>query len=1038
MPRPLLALAILAMPIGSHLLAAEPTKPNAEFRPRVVRAGLPVTRVKPGDSLPLSIEFRNEGRAATTDCHVFVHFESNKQCDAKGIVWSFDHDPSVATTAWQPGATVFDGPLAVPVPSNVVPGEYWIHVGVYTGANGSVRFSEEYVGRITVDPNAPAPLAQRPPLAADELAARRARLSLPPDQLVALESPRLRVAVDAATGRYEITDRQSGVVWNSHPFQPRFGEAILVKGQGRRRVVLAKPSVKKLDRALELAFPVLPGGEAIVVRLALLDETTLEWSFTPGPDKVESIRLLDEALWLTDADAGQALMPVREGMSVPADSGRVFRHHFGTYDYEGCHMAMFGLVKQGSALLVHWDDPYITPELCSTLVDASSVPGRQVLSANISLRAGARRFTTQFLGRGDAVTIAQAYRRVAESRGLAETWQRKIARRPEAAQLLGASNVKLWSTLSRSIGDDGRERSATVNWTFDEAAQVAEHLHNDLKLDRVLFILGGWIHRGYDNQHPDILPAAPECGGNAALSDAARRIKAVGYTLGLHDNYQDLYRDSPSWNENLIMKDAKGNVIKGGKWAGGQAWLICAKQSVELAKRPQNLPAVKALVGDAAYFTDTTYAVGLQECHDPAHPLTKRDDLKVKCELSDYGREVFGLFGSECGREWAIPHADFFEGMTGVSGRFYHDESMPGRLGATVLPLFEMVYRDCIALHGKYGYDWHQAASYVLHHISIGRPLNYHSLGQHCYWKQPEAPLLPLEPHIAVEPSGPRSVAVRYTWSVRGPVPADYRIFVHFTGANGKILFQDDHVPRVPTSQWKPGELAIGPHKVELPAKLPNPCFVQMGMVTDNVSERQRLQGYDTGGRSYRVGRIWMEGTQVRFEPFTPDKSDAARDCFVRGDGGWTDGLHPTDRFIKNTHEVLSPLHELTGQQLVTHHEFLSPDRRVQQTVFGGDTFVTTNDRPEPRTLQGRDGRAVVLPAYGFLIESPQLVAFHASRYGAVEYASPALYVVRSLDGQPIATSKKVRVFHGFGDARLDLNGRVVEVPRETVLGPAN
>ena len=29
--------------------------------------------------------------------------------------------------------------------------------------------------------------------------------------------------------------------------------------------------------------------------------------------------------------------------------------------------------------------------------------------------------------------------------------------------------------------------------------------------------MGGWTHRGYDNQHPDILPANPECGGNEGL-----------------------------------------------------------------------------------------------------------------------------------------------------------------------------------------------------------------------------------------------------------------------------------------------------------------------------------------------------------------------------------------------------------------------------------------------------------------------------------------------------------------------------------------
>src|ERR1043165_3101796 len=65
----------------------------------------------------------------------------------------------------------------------------------------------------------------------------------------------------------------------------------------------------------------------------------------------------------------------------------------------------------------------------------------------------------------------------------------------------------------RMSEDSTKEERVRVNWTFDEAAQVAEHLKNDLKLDKVLFIMGGWIHRGYDNQHPDILPSAPECGG---------------------------------------------------------------------------------------------------------------------------------------------------------------------------------------------------------------------------------------------------------------------------------------------------------------------------------------------------------------------------------------------------------------------------------------------------------------------------------------------------------------------------------------------
>ena len=88
--------------------------------------------------------------------------------------------------------------------------------------------------------------------------------------------------------------------------------------------------------------------------------------------------------------------------------------------------------------------------------------------------------------------------------------------------------------------DSSKEKSVNVNWTFEEAAQVAEHLKNDLKIDKALFTLGGWINRGYDNRHPDILPAAPECGGNKGLAECSERVKKLGYLFCLHDNYQEL------------------------------------------------------------------------------------------------------------------------------------------------------------------------------------------------------------------------------------------------------------------------------------------------------------------------------------------------------------------------------------------------------------------------------------------------------------------------------------------------------------------
>ncbi len=116
----------------------------------------------------------------------------------------------------------------------------------------------------------------------------------------------------------------------------------------------------------------------------------------------------------------------------------------------------------------------------------------------------------------------------------------------------------------------------------------------------------------------------------------------------------------------------------------------------------------------------------------------------------------------------------------------------------------------------------------------------------------------------------------------------------------------------------------------------------------------------------------------------------------------------------------------------MTDHRFLTPDRLVETTRFGTSTNITANygatDYKTPRA---------VLPQYGFLIESPTMVAFYARSFGGVSYAAPALFVIRSLDSRPLATSAKVRIYHGFGDNRVEFRGKVLEVETKKIVAAA-
>ena len=466
----------------------------------------------------------------------------------------------------------------------------------------------------------------------------------PPPGTAKIETRFFRFTLSGETGKCELLDKRTGVSWPGGTNQPRFGEATLQVGGQARRVGLTRCDVESEGKSLVASFHPLSEQPTATLRVrlqALPDQETLQVSYQADDAlQVTSVSLLEDLLGATDAAKGYVIVPVREGLLVPADSGLSFTHRFGTFEYEGCHMEMLGIVQGGAAAMITWHDPYVAAELKSTVAETLSPAGRQRLSASLVLGKSAKSFRIQFLGKGDYVTIARAYRKVAQEKGWLVTWDEKLKTNPERAKLFGAVNYKLWSTLDRRMNAESTQEEAVhVNWTFDESAQVAEHLKRDLKLDRVLFIMGGWIHRGYDNQHPDILPTAPECGGDAAFADCARRVRNLGYLFCLHDNYQDIYRDSPSWDEKLIMKTPDGKLARGGHWAGGTAYLTCSQMALDLARRPQNLPAVKALSGADAYFIDTTYAAGLQECFDPAHPLTRWDDMKWKQALSDYARE---------------------------------------------------------------------------------------------------------------------------------------------------------------------------------------------------------------------------------------------------------------------------------------------------------------------------------------------------------------------------------------------------------------
>lgn len=1025
---------ILGISWGCVPVSAQELDP--EFRPELVAVELTSREVRPGDQFALTLKFRNAGtRPARGDYRVFTHFEA-PEADCGNIVIHADHEPTLPATMWEPGALIVDGPHLLRAPADRPEQEYFIHVGLFDHADTGARLLDVYdEQKLRVTSEAPPSDRLAPePLSEAEIGRRREAIAgrIPPDAAVSLDGPTWRFTLDRAGGAWSLADKRTGVLWASDPAQPRFGEIELRNGT---RTVLWRinrfDEVQATDTALRLVTRPVADGEPTGLAVSFTiegvaepDGIRLRWETAGEGDwSVTRVRPLSDALWVTEADEGRLYLPFRLGIELPADRDLPGRRVWVTYD--SLTMAMCGAVKQGSALLVNWESVDTRLAVNTSWPDLPLVPGRRMRALSVDIAGPQGLVTVHPLGEGGYVDIAHAYRPLAREKGWLKTWADKRAEFPTVDRLLGAANFKPF-VLSRVMptsrfSRDGQER-VHLGFTFDEVAACAEHWRHDLDIDRAFVVMAGWINGGYDVRHPDVLPAAPECGGNEALQAAFARIKDCGYLVGMHDNYQDMYEDAPSWDEKWLNKHSGGRPKMGGNWNGGQAWQVCAIKQVELAAREDtNLPKIAALFAPTVFFIDTTFAWGLVTCEDPDHPMTRQDDLEWKTRLCMLAKEHFGLFGSEEGREWAVPAADYLEGLFGhLAG------SPPG----TVIPLFNLVYSDCVQIMTHQGDrigpgDEKKMAD----HILLGQ-MHLPRFGNRLYWTGPTAaavPVAPLPPRVTDR--GNRELELTYRWQVNGRIEGDHRVFVHFAHEAAdhaeNIAHQDDHLPDPPTSRWAPGIVEIGPRVVTVPEQFNGPARIMLGMTGEggrlNLSDLRHSNG------RYEVGTLHVSEEGIRFEPA---EVTGATQIWARGDGGWTEHLGATDRVIKNTWEILSPLNLITAETPLTSHEFLTDDRLVQRTRFGDVTITVAYDR-------GFEIEGNVVPPYGFIVDSPTFIAFCATRYNGVEYPTGALFTARSLDGRPLEQSAQVRIYHGFGEPRVRIAGREFEVQREAVVAVA-
>lgn len=103
----------------------------------------------------------------------------------------------------------------------------------------------------------------------------------------------------------------------------------------------------------------------------------------------------------------------------------------------------------------------------------------------------------------------------------------------------------------------------------------------------------------------------------------------------------------------------------------------------------------------------------------------------------------------------------------------------------------------------------------------------------------------------------PLRLTYRFDVAQNAKIDGDYSVFVHVLEPGGEKLWQDDHEPSVPTSQWKPGQTVEYTRQIFVP-NYPyiGDAEIRLGLYNPSTGKRLSLAGQEAGKQEYAVATV--------------------------------------------------------------------------------------------------------------------------------------------------------------------------------------
>lgn len=392
------------------------------------------------------------------------------------------------------------------------------------------------------------------------------------------------------------------------------------------------------------------------------------------------------------------LLTVQQGLLVPntwpSELGKLLFD--GLLCTAGAYMPWFGQVKEGNGYIGICEQPWDSAFYAEHPADGPYTHVGMKWGPSLGKIRYKRTMRFTFLSGCDYNDLCKVYRTYVKEQGLFCSLAEKAAKTPMVDKLIGCSfmhkGIKTQVMTDSGFFDPEAPDKNNHITPFHVRSEEIKRYH-EMGIKKLYLHLDGWAEPGYDNQHPDYIPACKEAGGWDAMKELADTMHACGYLFGIHDQYRDYYFAAKTFDENFGCRQTDGTLPEHSRWAGGHQTYLCTTQAPSYVKRNFSEIEANGVQLDCAYLDVFTCNEG-DECTHPWHVMSRRDCLQYRSLCFEYLLTKNILPSSEEVTDWSMKNLVFSHY---APYNFMMEKPGSARNGVPV-PLFNLVYHDCVII----------------------------------------------------------------------------------------------------------------------------------------------------------------------------------------------------------------------------------------------------------------------------------------------------------------------------------------------------